>query len=48
MTVDDILSLPVAQRLQLRAAGLVMSDVKLKPAGGTKYRSKAYAAAGIA
>lgn len=48
MTVDDILSLPVAQRLQLRTAGLVCSDVKVRPAGGSKYRNKALVAAGIA
>lgn len=47
LTVDEILSLPVEQRMQLRTAGMIKSDVKMKPAGGTTDRVKAMVAAGM-
>lgn len=42
LTPDEILSLPIAQGLQLRGVGLMKQNVKLKPVGGGTLREKAY------
>jgi hypothetical protein len=41
MTVEQILDMPVAQGLQLRSAGLIAKNVRMKPAGGSNLRRKA-------
>ena len=40
MSVDEILSLPRAQGLQLRTVGLMRQNVKMKPAGGGSLRDQ--------
>jgi len=46
MSVDDILSLPRAQGLQLRTVGLMRQNVKMKPAGGSSLRDEVNAILG--
>lgn len=46
MTVDEILELPVAQGLQLRSAGMIAKNVRMKPAGGSDLRKQAEAILG--
>tara|TARA_S200002703_G_scaffold142650_1_gene135213 strand:- start:318 stop:482 length:165 start_codon:yes stop_codon:yes gene_type:complete len=41
MTVEQILDMPVAQGLQLRSAGLIAKNVRMKPAGGSNLRREA-------
>jgi hypothetical protein len=41
MTVEQILDMPVAQGLQLRSAGLIAKNIRMKPAGGSKLRRDA-------
>ena len=41
MTVDEILDLPIAQGLQLRSAGMIAKNIRMKPAGGSNLRRQA-------
>lgn len=41
VTVEYVRALPVAQRLGLRAAALVLKDVRVRPAGGNRARAEA-------
>ncbi len=40
MSVDEILSLPRAQGIQLRTVGLMRQNVSMKPAGGSSMRDQ--------